>query len=624
MNIDTANAIDFFFPSPSLVQIYFEALANAIDANASEIEIQIDIDKFNPPKGFNVMISDNGDGFNEKNFRRFSVLLDPPDDLHKGLGRLVYLRYFETVEIDSRWGENHRSFIFTKGFEKDSPIEKTGKSAPNKTTLTFAKFLGDRIKSYDDLKPGVLKHRIIEQFLPKLLSMRLAGRPLRVRIHLRTAESNEQKDFYSGEETITLDDLPSLTSIEIKDPTLDALDGIEMQFQVKAGMGERTILTAASIDGRTIPLQLLDPASVPLNHSAIFLFSSKLFKADSSRQKMQLPENLSESEVFRVLRREIGKVLARTIPEINQKNTRTKEVFEEKFPHLLGFFEESTVGLINKDEALEIAQWKFFKAEKEILQCETLDDNAFEKSLELSSRTLTEYVLYRNLILRKLRSLNPENAEAEIHNLIGPQREQFRSSEFADGIYRNNAWLLDDKFMSFQTILSEARMDDIIKAITLAEDNIADAGRPDIAMIFSDDPANVQADAVMVELKRKSDDEKENSYAINQLLERAQKLVNYCTNLQRIWYYAVIQISEELSGRLEQFEFAPLFSKGQVYYREFPTKRKDGTIVPTPVFVLSFDTIIADAQSRNHTFLQILRSSMRALAQASSEKTKTV
>ena len=101
-----------------------------------------------------------------------------------------------------------------------------------------------------------------------------------------------------------------------------------------------------------------------------------------------------------------------------------------------------------------------------------------------------------------------------------------------DGIYRNNAWLLDDKFMSFHTILSEARMDKVIEAITLKDDAAADDGRPDISMIFSADPeAATAVDVVVVEIKKKTDDEKENQYAINQLLDRAVKLAE-CND----WY----------------------------------------------------------------------------------------
>jgi hypothetical protein len=225
-------------------------------------------------------------------------------------------------------------------------------------------------------------------------------------------------------------------------------------------------------------------------------------------------------------------------------------------------------------------------------------------------------VLYREKIIAKMRETTMAHSEADTHNLIVPRWTEFRQGEFVEGLYRNNAWLLDDKFMTFQTVLSEQRMDTIVDAITLQDESVVDGSRPDIAMIFSADPAEDAAvDVVVVEIKKKSDDEKENQYVINQLLDRAVKLAAYCPNIQRIWYYAVIHINDNMVTRLQQMKWAPLFSQGKVFYQEFPTGRPDGTVVPTPVFVMSFDAIVADAQCRNHTFLEILRHGMKQYAE---------
>ncbi len=356
MDIETPNAIKLFFPNPSLVQVLFEALANALDAGASEISIHVEIQSFSAPETLNLSITDNGQGFTEESFERFKRLLKTQDSFHKGLGRLVFLNYFGRVAVDSTWGANRRTFIFSESFHGKSNVEKLASEKPDKTTLVFTNFIGERIKSYDDLKPGVLKARIIAQFLPTLLERRRTKRDFKIELDLQTIESNVQKDFISSAEIITPGDLPQLDSILIKDPLLDAYEGIEMLYQIEEGMGEHTLLIAASIDGRTIQLDLLQPSSVPLNHSVIFLFFSKLFegKADTSRQKLVLPETISEAELLRLLRREVGKALAERIPQIGEKNTQAKEQFEEHFPHLLGFFEETTVGLIDKDEALDI------------------------------------------------------------------------------------------------------------------------------------------------------------------------------------------------------------------------------------------------------------------------------
>ena len=617
MDIETSGAIRLFFPNPSLTLVYFEALANALDAGATEISIDIDVQAFDKPDTLKITVSDNGDGFTDENFERFRKLLRPRDKFHKGIGRLVFLNYFSRVDVTSTRSKWRRTFLFKDGFDGNAPIENLNDEQPAKTTLAFNGFAKDRVKSYDDLKPDVLKPLLIEQFLPTLDARKRDGTAFKISINLKTKESNAQKEFFPHETVITADDLPSMTKITIQDDSLDAFSTIDMHYHVEPVSGKGSLLVAFSIDGRTIPVNLIPASSFPPGYMGMFLFESEMFhsNADSSRQKLILPENLPIEKLYRVLRREVGKVLADMIPKITEKNEKVKEKFEEQFPHLLGYFENDTVGLIDRDDALEIAQQKFFRAQKQVLQCETLTQAAYEKSLELSSRTLTEYILYRDKIIGRMKEMTTDNAESEIHNLIVPRFKEFSKEAMPSEIYQNNAWLLDDKFMVFRTILSEQRMDTVVNAIRLDEECEKDAGRPDIAMIFSADPKNASAvDVVVIEIKKKTDDEKENQYAINQLLDRAVKLAAHCPNIQRIWYYAVIQISDTMETRLRQQKWAPLFSMGKLYYQEFITERPDRTVVPTPTFVVSFDAIVADAESRNHTFLEILRNGMREYA----------
>ena len=617
MDIETSGAIRLFFPNPSLTLVYFEALANALDAGATEISIDIDVQAFDKPDTLKITVSDNGDGFTDENFERFRKLLRPRDKFHKGIGRLVFLNYFSRVDVTSTRSKWRRTFIFKDGFDGNAPIENLNDEQPAKTTLAFNGFAKDRVKSYDDLKPDVLKPLLIEQVLPTLDARKRDGTAFKISINLKTKESNAQKEFFPHETVITADDLPSMTKITIQDDSLDAFSTIDMHYHVEPVSGKGSLLVAFSIDGRTIPVNLIPASSFPPGYMGMFLFESEMFhsNADSSRQKLILPENLPIEKLYRVLRREVGKVLADMIPKITEKNEKVKEKFEEQFPHLLGYFENDTVGLIDRDDALEIAQQKFFRAQKQVLQCETLTQAAYEKSLELSSRTLTEYILYRDKIIGRMKEMTTDNAESEIHNLIVPRFKEFSKEAMPSEIYQNNAWLLDDKFMVFRTILSEQRMDTVVNAIRLDEECEKDAGRPDIAMIFSADPKNASAvDVVVIEIKKKTDDEKENQYAINQLLDRAVKLAAHCPNIQRIWYYAVIQISDTMETRLRQQKWAPLFSMGKLYYQEFITERPDRTVVPTPTFVVSFDAIVADAESRNHTFLEILRNGMREYA----------
>jgi hypothetical protein len=112
--------------------------------------------------------------------------------------------------------------------------------------------------------------------LPTLDDRRRRNVDFKVTISLAANESNAQKEFFSGDETITPSDLPDLTLVIIKDTTIDALEGIDMLYQVKAGVGrEPTLSPSISMD---IPYQLTssNPRRYP---STIPLFSFSLLRS---------------------------------------------------------------------------------------------------------------------------------------------------------------------------------------------------------------------------------------------------------------------------------------------------------------------------------------------------------
>ncbi|MFC5521754.1 ATP-binding protein [Polaromonas jejuensis] len=218
MDIETSSAIKLFFPNPSLALVYYEALANALDAGATEIDIEISIQTFTASETLNVKITDNGLGFTDESFNRFKTLMKPKDGFHKGIGRLVFLNYFDSIEITSEWDDNRRKFLFKENFDGQAPVEKLPEvSTSNQTVLYFANFSKEKVKSYDDLKPGSLKERIISHFLPTLNDLRDRKVEFKISISLETQESNAQKEFFSSDAVITPDDLPEMKLKEIRD-----------------------------------------------------------------------------------------------------------------------------------------------------------------------------------------------------------------------------------------------------------------------------------------------------------------------------------------------------------------------------------------------------------------------
>jgi hypothetical protein len=56
MDIETSSAIKLLFPNPSLALVYYEAIANALDAGATEIDIEISIQAFTASETLKVKI----------------------------------------------------------------------------------------------------------------------------------------------------------------------------------------------------------------------------------------------------------------------------------------------------------------------------------------------------------------------------------------------------------------------------------------------------------------------------------------------------------------------------------------------------------------------------------------
>jgi hypothetical protein len=57
MEIEIRNAVDLFFPNPNFQQVYFEAIANALDAGATEIQIFVKLRSFSAPESLRLVIT---------------------------------------------------------------------------------------------------------------------------------------------------------------------------------------------------------------------------------------------------------------------------------------------------------------------------------------------------------------------------------------------------------------------------------------------------------------------------------------------------------------------------------------------------------------------------------------
>ncbi len=607
MKVKLSQAVKMFFGNSSLEMVYFEAIANALDANATEIEIKISAKALNQPETLQIEISDNGEGFTDDRYTKFSKLFDVDESTHKGLGRLVYLCYFEDVKVISYFNKTaKRIFNFSEGFEEEKFKIEEVEERTSGTSIKMTDYVPQKIAKGDYIQPKKIKQRILEEFYSRLFHLKKKGFSVKIKIE----SIIEGKKIDSQIEN---SDIPEFTAIELSS-RINLFDKFDLYYSIKeVGSEDTSLIAAISVDNRTVKVDLISNENMPLGYEMVFLLYSDFFegKIDATRQNLTIsPQELKEVQTL--FRREVVSIIESFIPSIRKRNNEVKVGLVSRYPHLSGYFDADNIGYVTRTEILKKAQDEFFKEQREILDATSLNEEQFDKSLDLSSRALTEYILFRQLTIEKLKKTTDENSEAELHKLFASMRKdgRFEKKDAIDDIYRNNAWLLDDKYMTYETILSDREMGELVETIT-SDEETRDDSRPDIALIFSNNPDNkLPFDVVIVELKKRGISLEENIKVITQLKKRARKLMEYYNNqIQRIWFYGIIEFNEEVEKELTD-DYIKLYSSGKMYYRETTVtiSLTPEVKLPIGVFVWDIDAVINDADARNSAFLNLIKS----------------
>lgn len=610
MRVKLNKAVKMFFGNSSLEMIYIEAIANAFDANATKIDIKISANDYSQPNTLKLAIKDNGEGFTDDRFDKFSNLFDVDESSHKGLGRLVYLCYFDKVTIHSTFNNNQfREFEFSEAFDGESEMKTFESIQESGTELKFEDYTLSRLGQYNYIQPNYLKQKILNDFYSRLYKLKQRNIDFEINIK-STVQDN------TVTETITHEDIPEMVSIPIEN-TLEMFSEMELHYLIEeTPLESSNFITAISVDERTYNIDIIAQENLPIGYKMVFLLFSDMFvgKVDAARQNLSLSDYELQA-VKKIFRDNVAKIIDEQVPKIKQTNSERKDRLINRFPHLNGYFEIEDIGYASADDVLKKAQNKFFKAQRDILGASSLTHEQYNESIELSSRALTEYILFRQIIINKLKSMDKNNLESDIHKLIVPMKESFSGEDKMNDLYRNNVWVLDDKYMTYDTILSDEEMSKVIEAITDGEDNVDDDGRPDLALIFSANPSEDKlVDVVIVEFKRLGLTPERNSDVEIQLETRARKLSKYYNDrIQRVWYYGIVEFDEEYEMHLAS-DYNPLFSNGKVYYKQkdVVTQINPKVTVPAGLYIMDYDAVVNDADIRNSTFLNIIKSKFRS------------
>ena len=618
MQVNIKQAIRLFFSNPSLDMVFIEAIANSLDADASKISICISIDELGKQETLKITVQDNGVGFTQERYGKFCKLLQVEDSTHKGVGRLVYLYYFDTIEVSSIFNKQHRTFLYNTSFDEANsnmvlePID----SQEQRTILNFSNCTLKRLSSYNSILPDSLKRMILEEFLPRFYVYKEEGKEIEIDIELKIGKVKKNQFIGNRKVTISLNDLPVLKVEEVNASQIRMFEDMVLQYSIekKESYVAPFIITALCIDNRAYKLSdIISSDNIPWGYELIFLLKSSIFngQVDPSRQTLTLRDELLKS-VKKIFRTKIANIIQQDIPSFKESNEKTRLSLSKSYPHLLGYFEDEEIGIVSRSKSLEIAQQKFLRDQKTVLEAEYLDGEKYEKAMDLSSRSLAEYILYREKIISKLETITNKDSEATIHILILPKRSILKNNQNVTAIYNNNLWLLDNKYMTYTTAMSERTMQEVVEEITQGVEHGSDSNRPDLAIIFSDNPEDLscKVDVVIIELKKRGIKLSKTEEVISQLKQRATKLMNYYPNrIQRIWFYGIVEFNDEFKLSLKNEHYTPLFSKDTLYYKENEWYLSLESDIPYKVgtYILSIDAFIKDAKAHNEIFLNILK-----------------
>lgn len=172
-------------------------------------------------------------------------------------------------------------------------------------------------------------------------------------------------------------------------------------------------------------------------------------------------------------------------------------------------------------------------------------------------------------------------------------------------IGKNNLWLLDDRFTSYSYAASDKRIKDIVSTLEL-EGDVTDFedDKPDLSLFFSHNP-NLKGSlkSVLVEIKPFYDKNKSD----RKKFQGIQQLVDYVEafkvkeNIEEIWAFLITDVDRKLAERLRKDDYTPLFStKNPIYHRFYKE-------LGISIYVIGAETLISDAESKNKTFLDIIR-----------------
>lgn len=574
-------------------QVAYEAITNSLHANADQVVVSVnslnsDYDDVENQFVSEIKVDDNGHGFKADDLNSFQIYRSRHKKLKfgaKGVGRFLFLKLFENVNILSLNKE-------VKFNIKDDVVISNIAQPVEGTNLHIKTPKDGYQVNKDSFVHGIRLH-----FLPlfKLINNEKNKKTVSIVVKFdgekyATIKSDDIPNF--TEDDFTIGDHIFKISYLLNDPEYRSGDG------------------AYCADGRVVcfnsQLESNKRFKAFKGVNFFYLLSGSYFDENLNDERDQLTINakrksqrnwvsgLSWEDIHDSMGEKIKEIcLAHGINIAEQSEEYLRKAID-KAPFLSNYFKANQL-MLSDEDLLKKAQ-KDFDADKGKIRSHDSKLTNSQKKIVLNrvvQAELAEYVFDRQKTIDRLKTLENEDAlEKEIHDLFVKRFTQNDNSDYRS----NNLWLFDDRFMSYDKVFSDKQIKTIFPELYSQLD------KPDILTLTSNTFEKSEiTDVVIIELKRP---EAQNDVAIaeSELLKysrytRASNLSNI-----RIWTYAFISFDEEADLALDDKSYNKI-----PVQNGWPIRYKYHERLNTIINFIDYKALAFDAQTRNNTFLNILK-----------------
>lgn len=618
MDINFSGLVDLHtFPSTEPLLPLFEAIVNSIQSiNQSSINdgtIKIQIERENTTTSYienwetdieNIIISDNGIGFTEDNYKSFNTYATDFKKMLgcKGVGRMIWLKAFKSVQIESKYKENQESYYRKFSFDSTHAVnnevkEKIDDIQANLTTVKLngliSKNKKNTPKKLSTIARDILNHCFIYFVLNKAPKIILSDENDTIVINSLFDEIGKEnistEKYQIDSHTFTLihfknynpntnNHFLNLCANERKVSNVNLqgiLNGINSKFTSKNGDFNYTgYVTSKYLDD-----------NVNRERTAFNI----------QETQRDLFGNIPKSEIIEEATKIILKYLQNDIVDYNKnKKTKIEEFVFNKNPRyrvLLKNYPEciDNILLSNDDDKMELElfkqeqQYKLkLKVEgkelqktikeatntKEIVQKSTA---YAEKLSEFGKSSLADYIVHRKAVLDLLEEnlkyqddLNSYAYEESIHQLVFPMQNTSDDIDYT----AHNLWLIDEKLSYHYYLASDKK----IKSMTPIKSD--SNNEPDIAIFdspfaFTDENQQPFRNITIIEFKRpgrESYSQEENP--IQQVIDYMDDITNGKIKTKdgltidgneniRFFCYILCDVNEKIKKYAKQKDFKP-------------------------------------------------------------------